>query len=584
MAKKYLTDIDLNKNQLQNAVVHALATAPSSGVIGQIYYNTTDKNLYQHNGTTWVKVASGAITSISGTAPISVTGSGESRTVSISAASGSAAGSMSSAHYTKLEGIATGAEVNQNAFSNVKVGSTTVAADSKTDTLELAAGTNITLTPDATNDKVTIATSAEVNQNAFSKVAVSGQTTVEADAKTDTLTLAAGSNVTLTTDATNDKVTIAASHPSAGTQAQLEAGSDTTNRIWQAKILHDYISSAIGGVDAMRFKGTIGTGGDVQSLPTSGVKVGDTYRVITAGTYAGQTCEIGDLIINTGQSVPSMDYTWTVAQTNIDGAITAAGTGLSKSGTTLNHSNSVSAQTTQAVYPIKIDAQGHISAYGSAVTSMTPTSHTHGNIQNGGTLQTNDITIANGDKLVVTDSSDSNKIARTSVSFDGSTATKALTQKGTFETFLTSHQTYTSVTGKPTANQTPGFGSTFTISQISQATSGQVSATDRTVKIPDTAASSSANGLMSSADKVYIDRFKNKVNTVGTAVIQAGQTSVTVGCALTYFQAFDYVTGEEVVVDVSYNSGSNTATFSINAAYTNNISINYISGAYTPTS
>lgn len=48
------------------------------------------------------------------------------------------------------------AEVNQNAFSNVKVGSTTVAADSKTDTLELVAGTNITLTPDATNDKVTI--------------------------------------------------------------------------------------------------------------------------------------------------------------------------------------------------------------------------------------------------------------------------------------------------------------------------------------------------------------------------------------------------------------------------------------------
>lgn len=48
-------------------------------------------------------------------------------------------------------------EVNQNAFSNVKVGSTTIAADSKTDTLELAAGSNVTLTPDATNDKVTIA-------------------------------------------------------------------------------------------------------------------------------------------------------------------------------------------------------------------------------------------------------------------------------------------------------------------------------------------------------------------------------------------------------------------------------------------
>ena len=71
-------------------------------------------------------------------------------------------------------------------------------------------------------------------------------------------------------------------------------------------------------------------------------------------------------------------------------------------------------------------------------TSMTPTSHSHGNITNTGTLQTTDVAIANGDKLVITDSSSSNKVARASLSFDGSTATKALTQKGTWETFLTS--------------------------------------------------------------------------------------------------------------------------------------------------
>lgn len=54
-------------------------------------------------------------------------------------------------------GVEDGAEVNQNAFSNVKVGTTTVAADTKTDTLELVAGSNVTITPDATNDKITIA-------------------------------------------------------------------------------------------------------------------------------------------------------------------------------------------------------------------------------------------------------------------------------------------------------------------------------------------------------------------------------------------------------------------------------------------
>ena len=62
-------------------------------------------------------------------------------------------------------------------------------------------------------------------------------------------------------------------------------------------------------------------------------------------------------------------------------------------------------------------------------------SHTHGNITNGGALQTNDVAIANGDKLVITDSSNSGKIARSSIDFDGSTTTKALTRKGVWEYF-----------------------------------------------------------------------------------------------------------------------------------------------------
>ena len=73
-----------------------------------------------------------------------------------SVATQSADGLESAADKKKLDGIATGAEVNQNAFSNVVVGSTTIAADSKTDTLTLVAGSNVTITPDATNDKITI--------------------------------------------------------------------------------------------------------------------------------------------------------------------------------------------------------------------------------------------------------------------------------------------------------------------------------------------------------------------------------------------------------------------------------------------
>ena len=75
------------------------------------------------------------------------------------------------AEKTKLSGIAAGAEVNQNAFTNVVVGSTTIAADTKTDTLTIVAGNNITITPDATNDKITIAANNTTYSNATSSAA-----------------------------------------------------------------------------------------------------------------------------------------------------------------------------------------------------------------------------------------------------------------------------------------------------------------------------------------------------------------------------------------------------------------------------
>ena len=71
-------------------------------------------------------------------------------------------GYMSNADKKKLDGIASGAEVNQNAFANVKVDSTTIQSDAKQDTLELAAGTNISLVGDDNNDKVTIGVTGKV--------------------------------------------------------------------------------------------------------------------------------------------------------------------------------------------------------------------------------------------------------------------------------------------------------------------------------------------------------------------------------------------------------------------------------------
>lgn len=55
------------------------------------------------------------------------------------------------------------------------------------------------------------------------------------------------------------------------------------------------------------------------------------------------------------------------------GGITNAGTGLSKNGNTLNHSNAITAQTTSKFVALKVDAQGHISAIGDELTALTTT-------------------------------------------------------------------------------------------------------------------------------------------------------------------------------------------------------------------
>lgn len=71
-------------------------------------------------------------------------------------------------------------------------------------------------------------------------------------------------------------------------------------------------------------KGTVGAGGTVEALPADSYGIGDMYVVKTAGTYAGQECEAGDLVlcIKAYEAEGAADTDWTVIQNNINRAVT----------------------------------------------------------------------------------------------------------------------------------------------------------------------------------------------------------------------------------------------------------------------
>ena len=321
---------------------------------------------------------------------------------------------------TKLSGVATGAEVNQNAFSNVVVGSTTIAADTKTDTLTLVAGSNVTITPDATNDKITI---AATDTNTWRGI----QNNLTSTSTTDSLSANQGKILNNTkldravvlTSENLDNMTTPALYYSGG-------GNSVTNKP--------------DGVDAFGlFVYHIASGFKMQELTAHDTrKVYTRYynsstwsswveRKFTDTTYSAATSSALGLV-KTGSNITNSSGTISVTKQNVidalgftpgsstdnnttykltksgstitltgsDGSITSvtdsdtntnttytAGTGLTLSGTQFKHSNSVTAATAQGdadktlefggtftIPTVTYDAQGHITGKGTTTMTM----------------------------------------------------------------------------------------------------------------------------------------------------------------------------------------------------------------------
>lgn len=276
-------------------------------------------------------------------------------------------GMMRATDKVKLDGIAAGAEVNvqsdwnqsnssaddyiknkptiptiPNGFANVKVGNTTVEADSTADTLELVASSNVTLTPDATNDKVTIAATNTKNTagatDSSSKLFLIGATSQGANPQTysqDTAYVGADGHLY-----SNSKKVVNLSDSQAltnktyngytlGAACEKAIGSvtDGNTDLVTGDAVYDAIQDALSDVaGALVYKGTAATASAI-----SGTSYKKGWYWIASDTFAltsSINVEPGDMIIAKQDKTSTFANDIDVVQTNIETLTTAEVTAL----------------------------------------------------------------------------------------------------------------------------------------------------------------------------------------------------------------------------------------------------------------
>ena len=184
--------------------------------------------------------------------------------------------------------------------------------------------------------------------------------------------------------------TLTGAIPSAVTATTQTQGDNSTKIATTA-----YVDTAIDNMpDPMVFKGSLGTGGTITTLPVDGsANIGDTYKVITAGTYASKAAKVGDTFIcltktsnaNTWELIPSGDEpNGTVTSITLKATSPIAidsTSAITTSGTrTLSHANSgITAGTYKSV---TVNETGHVTA-GTNPTTLSGYGITDAKIENG---------------------------------------------------------------------------------------------------------------------------------------------------------------------------------------------------------
>ena len=236
MALEYYNHIDLNKNQLQNAVIHPLGDAPSSASEGQIYYDSTvgDKQVYVYNGSAWIALGG-------------------------------------------------------NKFDKIAVsGQDNIVADGTNDTLTFEAGSNVTITTAASTDTITITStntqlSTEAVQDIIGAMVDGGtETNIEVTyddtngkldfVSTDTNTQR-GAGIGLTLNGNNLDVSASQTIISSLKNASLVIGRDADNDIDFAT--DNAIIFRANGADQLKF-----VDGVIEPITNNDIDIGTTTKKI----------------------------------------------------------------------------------------------------------------------------------------------------------------------------------------------------------------------------------------------------------------------------------------------------------------
>lgn len=443
--------------------------------------------------------------------------------------------SYTTALNTKLSGIATGAEVNQNAFSNVKVGTTTVSADTKTDTLELVAGTNVTITPDATNDKITISstvptkTSQLTNDSGFKTTDNNTTYSLSKSGSTITLTGSDGSttsvtdsNTTYTHPTTDGNKHVPANGTTNGGK-YLKATSTAGTYEWGSLTKSD-VTTALGYTPPTSDTNTVTT------VTTTGS--GNAITALSA-TNGAITATKGSTFLTAHPTVSTSTDTTSTATATHGGTVTMVDsitrdgnghvTKINTKTVTLPNDNNTDTKVTQTVktdnanYPLLLAPSGQTATatttacFDSGVTLNPSTNTIAANVSGSSAKLSNTSAIGSATnpvyfnasgvpvkttytlgKSVPTDAVFTDTVTTVTTTGTGNAITSLSASNGAItatkgSTFLTSHPTISTSTDS-TSTASPSAGGTFTaVDSVTRDSNGHVTKVNtKTITLPNT--------------------------------------------------------------------------------------------------